>query len=87
MEHKLEATNGVRARAEARKFAPCTLKGYDKNGECVYITAVRAPGDKAYVATATKGDYGRPTSFIALTPADVQSCPHCGSTIVERRAS
>ena len=53
---QLKATNARDARFEAKSIAPCRLKGYDQKGECVYLSCVRAPGHKAPVATATKGN-------------------------------
>lgn len=63
---KLKATDARAARNEARSMFPqgCNLTGFDSDGDCVYITAVRAIGDKHPVATARKGD-ARPVRFEA----------------------
>jgi hypothetical protein len=52
----LKATNARQARSEvASRFGQgANLYGYIKD-ECVYMTLVRERGNKAYVATATKG--------------------------------
>jgi hypothetical protein len=55
METKLKATRATAARIEAGSIEPLkekTLKGYSETGKCVYISCVRAAGNKARVATA-----------------------------------
>ncbi len=71
-EHMIElvATSASAARREALAFAPCTLKGYDEAGECIYITTVRAKGDRHPVATATRG--GRAVTFEVYCPTPMQ---------------
>jgi hypothetical protein len=63
---QLNATNAKEARREAQRKYPegCNLKGYDKNGDCVYMTTVRPKGDKHPVATATKNRSALPVKFI-----------------------
>ena len=53
---QLQATNARKARLEAQRYAPCKLNGYNKNNECVFLSCVRAHGDKSYVATARRGN-------------------------------
>ena len=57
--YNLKATNARVARIEASAIEPTkskTLRGFDKNGECTYISCVRERGNKHPVATAVKGD-------------------------------
>jgi hypothetical protein len=63
--HKLTATNARAARLEARKYAPCTIKGYTKSGTNCYISFVREAGNKHPVATATRD--GKAEIFEATT--------------------
>lgn len=59
MIYALKATNAKAARLEAAKLHPTKLKklrGFNRAGECTYISFVREAGNDAPVATAVKGD-------------------------------
>ena len=58
-----------RARQLAKAHAPCRISGYDSNGENVYISYIRANGDKHPVATATRLGGGATAVRFEVVPA------------------
>lgn len=66
---RLDATNARAARSEAASKFPrgCTLRGYDDENVCVYISMVRPSGDKHPVASAFSNSGTRSTHFEAFS--------------------
>jgi len=59
---ELAAVTAKSARAKARAYAPCHLYGY-VGDDCVYMSYVREPSNKSYVATTRQNRMPKPNRF------------------------